>query len=119
MSTILEDFEAFKKDLEDVLGTSVAVVTTNAQEARPSEGLAAVLIEPPELTSESYSEVDAITMRIDVIAGGKASQAESLPTLLNVCQILIDSDLAVTSMRPITMADTNTTRAAYQIEINY
>ena len=52
MSRIISEREALMDMLTDMIGDLVAVVTIDAQEARPLPGKVAVLIDPPNITYE-------------------------------------------------------------------
>ena len=58
MSRIISEREALMDMLTDMIGDLVAVVTIDAQEARPLPGKVAVLIDPPNITYEGWQFVN-------------------------------------------------------------
>lgn len=117
-SQIITEREALMDMLTDMLGALVAVVTIDAQEARPLPGKVAVLIDPPEITYEGWQFVST-AWTVNLIAGTMATQTESLDLLIPVLERLHERRLNMKTAKPVTYSLAGVGNlAAYEITLN-
>lgn len=117
MSSLNEQYEILTETLQGLLGNSVTNITVDGQFISPKQGVPSVLIEPPELSVEKWSEGEA-TWKIDIIAGTTTTQALSLFDCLTVLDKLIAGNLNIASATPVTYLNNGLSLAAYQITLN-
>ena len=101
-----------------MIGDLVAVVTIDAQEARPLPGKVAVLIDPPNITYEGWQFVNT-EWTVNLIAGTTATQIESLDLIIPVLERLHERHLNMKAAKPVTYSLAGVGNlAAYEITLN-
>lgn len=110
-------YEKLQNSLLEALGDAVTNITTDGQLVSPAPGKPSVLIEPPDLTSESWDEIEAV-WKIDVIAGTTTTQALSIFECLDVIDKLVSAKLNIASATAITFRNNGVNLAGYQLTLN-
>lgn len=113
--------EALIAWLEDHLSDLVQIITIDPAAAKPSPGRVAIFIEPPELDySANWTAAPEIGWKLDIIAGTPATQPTSLDLITDAIETLADTELNISSARPVsfTLPNGAGTLAAYEVTLN-
>ncbi|KAB7789458.1 hypothetical protein [Bifidobacterium cebidarum] len=118
-SLIVEQRDRLAMRLRETLGGMAAVVTDDAQKARPQADRIAVLIEWPDIDYPTWGNDPETTWRVDLIAGTMATQARSLETIGKALDLIAGTDLCVIQARAVTFTLSGVgDLSAYQLTIN-
>lgn len=114
---INQQYDLLIESLTDFIGSQVTVITSDGQQIRPNVGKPSVLVEPPEISSDSYGDLSA-TWKIDIIAGTATTQPSAMFECMKVIDALSGSTLPFTEAIPVTYSAAGKSLAAYQVTIN-
>lgn len=116
--SLLDEREALIETLTDMLGDLAAIVTCDAQTARPTPGRLTVLVEPPEIVFDSF-DLTTTNWSVVLIAGTMATQADALTILADGLERLQAERLNMKTAKPVSFQLAGVgSLAAYEIVLN-
>lgn len=116
--SVREEREALMDLLSGAAGDLVDVVTIDAQEVRPLPGKAVILIDPPEITFDSW-QFQKRVWTVTVIAGTTATQVDALDIIMPVVERLWAHKVNMRTAKPATWTQAGVgSLAAYVLTLN-
>lgn len=117
MSRISERLSVLKTQLVNVLGDSVAKITTDPQQVRPLPDKPCIYIEPPSCEALNWHDFDT-TWHVNIIAGTQTTGAAALTQIYDLIDVITGTSINVQSAEPTTFSLAGTGNlAAYTLII--